>query len=191
MPTITTPLTAGAIVYAANCYVSLAEADAYFGDRLSGIWWAVQDKHYREMALIEATSSIEHLLAGQDGDKHDTVQTDARPKGQPLQFPRSFDRNASGTLIVDPNLKEGAYLLALHLLKLELGAAGVVDGENMERLGLGSAGADGVSASRAYVAWSQWPREVRKLIEPFWKRQGDTTEGPADERRWTAGWVGI
>ena len=191
MPTITTPLTAGAIVYTANCYVSLAEADHYFDDRLSGRWWGDQDKALREMALVEATSAIEHLLAGQDGDKYDMVTTAARPKGQPLQFPRSWDRNDSGTLIVDPTLKEGTYLLALHLLKRELGAAGIVDGENMVRIGLRVTTTDGVFASIANYSWSEWPREVKNLISPFWKRQGETTEGPAEQRRWTAGWVGI
>jgi len=190
MPQITTPLTAGAINYSANCYVSLAEADAYFGDRLSGRFWVAQDNDLRAMALIEATSQIEHLLAGQDGDKYDSVTTTARPKGQPLQFPRSWDReNSTGTLVVDPNLKEGTYLLALHLLKVELGAAGVVDGAEMERLGLGSSGGDGVSASVQFIRWSQWPREVRNLISPFWKRQGDTVEASPEQRRWTQGWV--
>lgn len=191
MPIITTPLSAGAIVYTANCYVSLVEADDWFSEILSGLWWAQQGDNLREMALVEATRRIEHLLRGQDGDKFDEVQTASHPKGQPLQFPRSWDRDADGTLIIDPDLKEVTYLLALHVLKVELGAAGVVDSENMERIGLTSAGQDGVSASRGRVHWSDWPREVRKLIEPFWQRQGDTTEGPPEKRRWTKGWVGV
>ena len=189
MPTITTPLSAGAIDYDANCYVSFAETNTYFDSRLSGIWWGQQEAEYRQMALIEATSAIEHLLQGQDADKYDAVTTDARPKGQPLQFPRSWDRNASGTLVIDPDLKEATYLLALHLLKLEFGAAGAVDGETIERMGLGNLGHDGISASRARISWSTWPLDVRHLIEPFWKRSAKTTEGPAEQPRWTRNWV--
>ena len=182
-------VTTGTLSYSATSYVTLDYADGYFGDTLEGMWWLKQDEAEREAALVSATNSIEGLLTGQDADKYDSITTAARPKGQPLQFPRSWDRNGSGTLVVPSEVKDGQCLLALHLLRLYHGYGGAIDAEDMRRINAASSSQDGVSVSMDATPPTTWPQEVQRRIFPFWNRNGDTTEGPSSERRWTRGWV--
>jgi len=172
-------VTSGTLSYSANSYCTLAYADAYHALSLEGLWWQEQPAEDRERALISATRAIEALLRGQDADKYDSVRTTSHPDGQPLQFPRSWDV-ASGTLLVPTNAKHGQCLLALHVLKQHKGAAGITDGEEMARLGLRVSTTDGVFASRWLAMPRYWPQDVKDLVFPYWKRDGETTEGPAD-----------
>jgi hypothetical protein len=185
MPRIVTAVSSGAIDYDANCYVSLAYADAFFRAKLEGEEWVAQSEEMRERALISATAAIDNLLAGQSADKYDAIDAE-----QPLMFPRSWDRDDSGTLEIPDDIENAACLLALHLLRLQTGAAGPIDGDELRRIGAQSVSMDGLSVGLGPRSWSTWPGEVKRLVAPYWRRAGRTTEGPGTKPRWTRGWVG-
>jgi hypothetical protein len=192
MAKLIVPVTAGALDYEANCYVSLAEADAFFRTTLEGLWWLEEAELYRELSLVSATNAIEQLLRGQDGDKYDSVTTATRPRGQPLQFPRAQDReNSTGTLVVPRDIKDGCCLLGLHVLREYQGANGPIDADEARRIGASVTYADGMSTSFGHTGPTTWPAAVEHLVFPYWKRCGETTEGPGTARRWTERWVAV
>jgi len=196
MPQVIEAVTSGTLSYSANSYCTLAWADEFFSRGLRGRFWREREQADREDALIEATWQIESLLRGQDLDKYDSVTstTAGHERGQPLQFPRSWDReNTTGTLVVPPDMKKGQALLALHLLREHLGYGPEADADMMAAQGFSSSSQDGVSVTRGAVGPTTWPIEVQRLVFPFWQRGGETTEDYTDWEqrltRWRVGWV--
>jgi hypothetical protein len=96
-----------------NSYVTVAEADAYFADRLEADVWSGSSAAVKAQALITATSII---------DQYEFLG-EAVSDTQPLAFPRKgvyFDtklgRNVEFAPFVPDRVLVGTYELALHLM---------------------------------------------------------------------------
>jgi hypothetical protein len=101
-----------ALVKGTNSYVTVAEADSYFLDRLDVAAWTAADEPTKSQALVTATSMLDDLS---------WVGT-AVSESQSLAFPRSgeyFDPRL-GTVVsitgVPLRVQKATYELAYHLL---------------------------------------------------------------------------
>lgn len=97
---------------AANCYVTLDEASAYFDDRLYSDEWTAATVDDKTRALLHATKLLDELMEW-NGYK--------RTLKQALSWPRSGVREESGLWLdydtIPQRLKNGTCEMALALLK--------------------------------------------------------------------------
>jgi len=103
-----------ALVKGTNSYVTVAEANAYFEDRIGAEQWAAAPAGVREKALVTATGQLDELQ---------WLGT-AVSESQPLAFPRNgsyFESRLGLQVELDPaqtpsRIVTATYELALHLL---------------------------------------------------------------------------
>ena len=103
-------------------YGTLAEAETYFTDELSGTWGDYTDGQ-KTVALEEATRQIDRLQF--KGEKYQWSPT------QTLAFPRVFNFNCqtiyfdedltNGGVVVPTDVEHATYLQAKHLLDVAIG----------------------------------------------------------------------
>jgi len=143
MPTITyTP--GGA---SDNCYVTLAQADAYYNDTLREEAWQTFGDAQREMALLQATAEIEQL----GGAKlEETSPARALFWGEPysttaqaLHFPRDSDVD-DGTVFIPQAIQDGVCEQALWLLERDAEPP-LIDREGLQAAGVTTLSIDGLS----------------------------------------------
>lgn len=95
-----------------NCYVTLAEATAYFNNHPeNSTWTGLADDDTRSRYLILATTYVdaENIY----GDKNDTGATSGVPD-QALKFPRSLDVD-DGSEFIPAEVKRAVYEQALYM----------------------------------------------------------------------------
>lgn len=102
---------------AANCYVTLAEAEAWFAQQLSAAEWTAATSDQKAQALISATGRLDQVpWNGQQANVVDPAQA--------LKWPRYDTYDSNGWLIdsdeIPPELKRATYKLALALLREDL-----------------------------------------------------------------------
>ena len=96
-----------------NSYATVAEADAYFADRLSGASWASISPEMKAKALISATQKLDEMRW-----KNSAIASD-----QPLAFPRTgsyFDKRMGAYIPMTPTpnaIRISAIEMALFLLE--------------------------------------------------------------------------
>jgi len=103
-----------ALVKGTNSYVTVAEADSYFADRLDATAWTAATADQKSQALITATAMLDNL------DWIGVAVSDL----QPLAFPRIgiyFDPRVGADVmfedtVVPIRIEIAAFELALHLL---------------------------------------------------------------------------
>lgn len=139
-----------------NSYVTVAEADAYFANRVDADAWLAANDAKKGQAVVTATSMLDEMTwAG-------TVISDA----QQLAFPRVceyFDPKAGTILyltgdIVPDRVIRATYELALHLL-LNNGILNDVGG--VESISIGSIGLSNLQTA------ARVPYTVRQIIKPL------------------------
>jgi len=157
-----------------NCYVTLAQADAYFTNTLREADWAGIAPNQRERALIQATAQIEAL----GGPR--TAQDDAtRPlfsgvpyaaDDQALHFPRSNDYN-SGVYI--PESVQAAVIEQAMWLLDKANNPDVLDRDELQAQGVRSISIEGHSEQYAESARPYGICTLAaQLIGPFTKSAG-------------------
>ena len=103
-----------ALTVGTNCYVTRAEANTYFGDRLDAALWTAADDATKDQALVTATMMIDTK----------TFVGYATDSDQALAFPRVgqyFDERVGAIVVFDEDvvpdrIKKATYEQALHLL---------------------------------------------------------------------------
>ena len=159
-----------------NCYVTEAQADAHFADRLTNAEWKTYDREDRVRSLIQATDEIE-ALGGPARQGYASkplfrgsayIEDDGTQK---YHFPRSDDLDS----LVPDNVQAAVCEQALYLLHTTPSTDGktgkrlpTLDGRALADEGLGSFAGAGVSAS---VRPTGIPRGIGPkawtLIAPF------------------------
>lgn len=176
----------------ANAYVTLAFADAFFGDGLEGTDWFGFDDSNRTRALISATCRDDDSLdvqlkaSGAWYGKYDVNDPE-----QTLMFPRSDDRDDSGDLEIPDDVEEATCRLALWMLRRRRGDFGPVDVGAMHAQGLVAVSTGTVNVSAYTTPWNNWPQAVKLLMSKYIERGARTIPGEsvdwARQRRWWAG----
>lgn len=188
MPTVQLPsLDATVAGTNANSYITLAFADAYFQPSMEWEEWESNEAAWRTRALVSATRTIEREFRGFGAwwNKYDLVDPE-----QALLFPRSGDYNDSGSLEIVDEVEEATCLLALHLLRLKAGALGPVNPAAMADSNVVQISTGMMSVSLNMPRWSEWPRDIRRLLQPFLHRGASGVMGRSvRKRRWHEGWI--
>jgi len=143
-----------------NAYATVAEADAYFTDRIDADTWTAASATKKAQALITATQLLDTL----------NWTGVAVSESQPLAFPRSgefFDPRLGTNIFIQdstPNYVVRAnYELALHLLN----NTGVLDDTgSVDSVNLGT-----VSLTNILTP-SKIPSSVRRIIKPLLVNSG-------------------
>jgi len=162
-----------------NSYLTVAEADAYFGDRLHSEAWTAASAENKSAALVTACRSIEahRLKVRREADP--TFQDPIAPmtSGQALGFPRYGDDGAVPVPVWQAQCEEAVSLLS----------AGA-DGEqrsNLQAAGVTSFSTIGLSETfgKRAATSSLLSARARKLLAPFVSRTGTlaTSASPGGE----------
>ena len=147
-----------------NCYVTLAQADAYVANTLRADDWALSGDTDREKALIQATAEIE-ALGGAKAD--DLSPTRALFRGTPyatteddggtmitsqaLHFPRTTDVDGNSTVFIPQALRDAVCEQALWLLE-RLRNPPLVDRQGLRSEGVKNFALDGHSETLGSVS---------------------------------------
>jgi len=131
-----------------NSYATVAEADAYFGDRLGADAWRNASANDQPKALITATSVIDL----------ETYASEKVDEDQPLEFPRvAYDPVPAAVITA-------TYELALHFLKypevLVPGSSSGVDEIKIDVIEIKGLSGSGGETQKV-------PSIVYKLLKPF------------------------
>jgi len=135
-----------------NCYVTLAQADAYFALQLRGEQWANWATNRREIALIQATSAIEALGGAKlyaDSPARALFPGAPYLDTQALHFPRGSDTHLVAgvtTVVIPQDVCEAVYEQAYWLLD-RLDNPGLLDHQALQNAGVTSTSIDGISVS--------------------------------------------
>lgn len=152
-----------ALLKGTNSYATVAEADAFFEDRLDVSAWTLADPAQKAQALVTATRILENLS---------WIGT-AISEDQPLAFPRNgeyFDPRAGSLVVLDntvvpTRIIEATYELAYHLLNND----GLLDNTGqVKNVSLGSLTLTDVKAP------SLLPRVVKNVIKPLQVNMGSS-----------------
>lgn len=147
-----------------NSYITVADADLFFADRLDVAAWTEADAIMKGQALTTATQMLDDMLwAGTvvDGD-------------QPLAFPRVceyFDPKTGALVYLDGStipdrIVRATLELAYHLLNND----GLLDSsDSVKSLVIGSIRMDGMTPA------SKMPVHVRNIIKPLLVNAGANT----------------
>jgi len=143
-----------------NCYVTLAQADAYYANTLRGTDWKQHGADAREQALIQATRRIEQL-----GGTPMDPDSPRRPlfaggpydsNVQVLHFPRTQDRTDAGVLTVPQALRDAVCEQALWLLE-QRASPDLIDRRKLQEQGVATISMDGHSET---YRGSRIPRDI-------------------------------
>jgi hypothetical protein len=143
-----------ALVKGVNSYATVAEADAYFGDRLDADAWTAASDERKAQALVTATSLLDGL----------SWQSTVVSESQDLAHPRVGE-------YLDPKL--GLYVSMATVVKRVINACfewalhlltnvGVLD----ETGGIDSLGVTGINLTKIR-ATPRMPETVRSLVRPL------------------------
>jgi len=143
-----------ALAKGVNSYVTVAEAEAYFENRLDVAAWTSAVATQKEQSLITATYLLDDLV---------WVGT-ALNTAQPLAFPRSgyyYDPKYGTTLTIDgvpDRIVRATFELAHHLLSND----GLLDDTGK----ISSLSVSGISLTTV-IPPSVIPRNVRQIVSPL------------------------
>ena len=179
-----------------NSYVTLAEATAYFGERLYASAWDSATDADKEKALLQACRGLERcrLLVnrrpyGYPGEPQDSPTYDSLAPsnvGQALSLPRNKDRDSDGLYAIPQPVKNAQCEEALALLAR---GAEQERRRSLQAAGVTAFSVDGLSETYAAGGAHQVleSAEARALLAPYLRRGGviATTDLPAGE--WTPG----
>lgn len=164
-----------------NCYVTLVQADAYYGNSLRERVWDSYVDDLQERALIQATGEIERLGGPKDIDGPARPRFPGAPADdstpQALHFPRTDDRNSAGALAVPTAIQNAVCEQALWLL--DRNASGtLMDRDTLRAEGVRSIAVDGLSETYGANGVPQGiaPR-AWAMVSPFVARSGRTMAG--------------
>lgn len=144
----------------ANAYLTVAEADAYFAERLHAGAWAAASTADKEAALIQATRVIDARLCFR-GAAADGVQA--------LKWPRTGLVTMNGFALagdsIPDQLKDAVCELALTLLSGDATLESEVVAQGITRVKAGSVelGFDAAKAKLRDV-----PKHVTEMLVPAW-----------------------
>jgi len=145
-----------------NCYITTANANAYFADTLREAGWDECSSDDRERALIQATQQIERLRL--HGTAADTITPQA------LHFPRSTDYDTDGeTYIIPDDIEDAICEQAMYLLQQQANPE-LLDRRTLQAQGVRSISLDGVSESYGGRLADGFSASARHLLEPFTRR---------------------
>lgn len=144
-----------ALIKGTNSYATVAEADAYFADRLDVAAWTTGNADRKSQALITATSLLDNL---------DWVGV-AVSESQPLAFPRSgtyFDPRIGSDVALSDTVPErivkATFEMAYHLLNND----GLLDNTgSVKNLSIGSIKLDLVLPA------NKLPLTIKRVIKPL------------------------
>ena len=150
-----------ALVKGTNAYVSVAEADAYFVDRIDSEAWTSAGEPTKAQALVTATGLLDEM----------SWTGMAVSDSQALAFPRAgtfFDPRQGTEVYLDENTPErvikATYELALHLLTNK----GLLDETGaVTNLNVGSISLQNIRATEKI------PASVRRMVSPLLVNQGN------------------
>ena len=150
-----------ALVKGTNSYVTVAEANTFFADRLDVAAWLAADDASKAQALVTATSVL---------DDQRWIGT-AIGESQPLAFPRSayyFDPRLGTQIMLDQSVVPDRIVTAtMHLAHHLLTNDGLLDDTGqVQDLQVGSVSLTNVTAP------SLIPGVVRRLIKPLLVNSG-------------------
>lgn len=163
-----------------NSYVTLAEAEAYFAERLHSDAWAGASESDKEKALLTACRRLERLRYW---DGNQPALTDPR---QALTFPRTRDVDADGSYIIPQPVKDAQCEEALALLSR---GAEQERRRSLQAAGVTSFSVEGLSESYAPGAVQQalGSAEARTLLASLICRGGVIATSDRLEGEFTAG----
>ena len=162
-----------------NCYITAADADAYFADTLQEDEWQGYAVDDRARALIQATRQIEGLrLAGEPEDED-----------QALHFPRVGDLDDDNSYYIIPAVENACCEQALYLLDVRANPD-LLDRERLQGQGVVSVSLDGVSETYRANADGLGPR-ARRLLGKLIRRtisvqRADYDETDSDDVEWVS-----
>ena len=167
-----------------NSYVTVAEADAYFGARLHAGAWETATTGDKEKALVTACRAIEACRLRVD--RRGASEISPAVLTQALSFPRVRDTDSSGAYIVPSPVQDAQCEEALALLAF---GAEQDRRATLQAAGVTSFSVDGLSETYG-AAGSRSPlvsSRARALLAPYVDRGGviATSDSPAGE--FTAG----
>lgn len=163
-----------------NSYVTLAEADSYFGARLHAASWTSAANDAKAQALIMACRHIESCRLRVD--RRVSTMFSPAQSDQVLSFPRLRDVDASGAYIIPPRVRDAQCEEALALLAF--GA------EQERRAALQAAGVTSFSTDGLSEGYGQGApshpivgAQARILLGPYIERGGviATSDVPVGE----------
>jgi hypothetical protein len=144
-----------ALVKGTNSYVTVAEADTYFGDRLNASVWDLADDTTKAQALITATRLLDDM----------SWSGTAISESQALSFPRSgsyFDPKVGGVISFGSStpsrVSTANYELALHLMSNEDATSA---GGSVKSIKVGDISLDNINQV------STFPYAIKKIINPL------------------------
>jgi hypothetical protein len=131
-----------------NCYVTLAQANAYYANTLRQADWAAHASAQQERALIQATAEIE-ALGGPKSAEDDATRplftgTPYDRDAQALHFPRTVDVADDSSLYVPPAIREAVIEQAMWLLDRQANPD-VLDRDELQAQGVRSISIEGHS----------------------------------------------
>ena len=163
-----------------NSYITLAEAEDYFAERLHADAWAGASEADKEKALLTACRHLEQLRYW-DGNR--PAFTDPR---QRLRFPRVIDTDAAGAFVIPHPVKEAQCEEALALL-----ARGTEHERrrSLQAAGVKSFAVDGLSESYDSGADRQvlLSAEARSLLVGYISRGGVIATSDSAVGEWSPG----
>ena len=145
-----------AVTLNVNSYVDVADADAFFADRLDVAAWTDADETMRGQALITATQMLDDM----------TWAGTAVNEDQPLAFPRVieyFDPKVGSIVYLDGSvvpkrITRATLELAYHLLNND----GLLDATgDIESITVGTIKIDGIKTA------SKLPMTIKNVIKPL------------------------
>jgi hypothetical protein len=161
-----------------NCYITLSDANLYFGSTLRNAPWVQHPDGDRERALVQATQRIEQLGGTPpDPDSPERPLFDGSPYApdvQVLHFPRTQDKNDAGSLIIPHSLRDAVCEQALWLLE-GFANADLVDRQRLRDQGVKSISMDGfaetygATSTPAGMCPAAWI-----LVRPYLRRARST-----------------
>ena len=182
----------------ANSYVTLAEAEAYFAERLHADAWGSAKDVDKEKALLTACRHIEACRIAvnrrpygyppippslQSADYDPLAPSDP---DQSLSFPRKKDRNAAGAYAVPQAAKDAQCEETLALLSVGQDQA---RRRTLQAAGVTSFSVDGLSETyrSAGATHPLVSTEARQLIAPYLLRGGVIATSDVPDGEWTPG----
>jgi hypothetical protein len=133
-----------------NCYVTAAQATAYYAGTLREATWAEFPADDRAKALIQATQDIERQggACAPDSPSRSRFWGEPYDVGTPqaLHFPRSDDLDSGGSVVIPEAVRDAVCEQALWLLQQQA-APELLDYTALHARGVTSLSADGLAVS--------------------------------------------
>ncbi len=148
-----------------NCYITLADANAYFANTLRNATWtsASYTDTQREQALIQATQQLEQLGGARPVDSPSRACFWGEPYDestpQALHFPRTTDVTIGGEVEVPQAVQQAVCEQALFCLQA-LTATDLIDHAQMQANNVQSFSVDGLSVTYSRKTPADVPDDI-------------------------------